>query len=275
MWPPAKHHFVFLISRFIAIKYPFSYTEYLTGKNSKRLIAGVWLFSLFWSLIGLFRWDGNGSKIGVKIMHVCLNDNYNYYAASSFGIYVTVLIIITSTYFTILHVALKQIQAIEANQVPSRVDTSMLCAGKDSPTSQERLNKRRKRKLTREIRATKSVAIVFLAYVICWLPLYVINIIILIDSNHFPKMLYNDPGLFLFIYYTFVEILPALNTCVNPFIYSFSNTQFRDAFKLILSKTLGLKLNLHTRDDFTHSIDVSSLPTSPAVSHSSFKLRKP
>ena len=254
------------MDRFIAIKFPFVYTEKMTATVAKRLIAIVWCFAFVWSLLGVFRWDSNGPLIGIKTEPVCSNQNYNFYAASSFGIYITVLIIITTAYVFILHVALTQIKAIEANEVC--LQSSLLAPNsgdKRSPDMNEQLKKRRKRKLNRELRATKSVAIVFLAYVICWLPLYVINIIILVDPTHFPELRQKDMNTFIFVYYAFVEILPAVNTMVNPFIYSFSNKQFRDAFKRILAKTLGIKISLRRPDDFLHSVDMSSMPTSPAL----------
>ncbi|XP_066933524.1 adenosine receptor A2b-like [Clytia hemisphaerica] len=255
------------LDRFIAIKFPFIYTERMTGRAAKRMIAGVWSFAMLWSFLGIFRWDNNGSMISITTKPVCANVNYNFYAASSFGIYITVLIIITSSYITILMVALKQIKAIEATSV-----TVVLLNPNNngSPGTTDKNKKRRRRRLNRELRATKSVAIVFLAYVICWLPLYVINVIIQIDSNYFLKL---DKGVFLFIYYAFVEILPAVNTMINPFIYSFSNKQFRDAFKRIISKTLGLRLNLMGQDDFC-SLDMSSLPNSPSVSRMGSSMKK-
>ena len=237
----------------------------MTASMAKRLIAAAWCFAFIWSLLGVFRWESNGPLIGIKTEPVCSNENYHFYAASSFGIYVTVLIIITTAYVFILHVALKQIRAIEKTQVSFQ--SSLLAPNgggdKSSPDVNDKLKKRRKRKLNRELRATKSVAIVFLAYVICWLPLYVINIILLVDTRHFLELRYNDKELFFFIYYAFVEILPAVNTMINPFIYSFSNKQFRDAFKRILAKTLGIKMSIRRQDEFLHSVDMHSMPNSP------------
>ena len=241
----------------------------MTASMAKRLIAIVWCFAFLWSVLGVFRWDNNGPLIGIKTEPVCLNENYNFYAASSFGIYITVLIVITTAYVFILHVALEQIRAIEKTEVsfqsallkPS--DSLNVNGAGRSPDNNEKIKKRRKRKLNRELRATKSVAIVFLAYVICWLPLYVINIILLVDKSHFLELRMNDIEVFFFIYYAFVEILPAVNTMINPFIYSFSNKQFRDAFKRILAKTLGIKMSIRRQDEFLHSVDMHSLPNSP------------
>lgn len=252
----------------MAIKFPFIYTEKMTASMAKRLIAIVWCFAFVWSVLGVFRWDNSGPLIGIKTEPVCLNENYNFYAASSFGIYITVLIIITTAYVFILHVALQQIRAIEATEVSFqssllKPNDSHNANGGGSPDVNEKIKKRRKRKLNRELRATKSVAIVFLAYVICWLPLYVINIILLVDKSHFLELRMNDTEVFFFIYYAFVEILPAVNTMINPFIYSFSNKQFRDAFKRILAKTLGIKISIRRQDEFLHSVDMHSIPNSP------------
>ena len=45
--------------------------------------------------------------------------------------------------------------------------------------------------------------------------------------------------MFVSIYYVFVEVLPLVNTMVNPIIYSFSNKQFRSAVVSVWRKLLG------------------------------------
>ncbi|XP_057305210.1 adenosine receptor A2b-like [Hydractinia symbiolongicarpus] len=231
--------FLISIDRFIAIKFPFRYNDLLSKTRVKYLISAVWIISALWAFTGIFNWkkkEGD-SVFGISISRSCLNSNYYFYATSFFGIYIPVLVAITIAYLAILHVALTQIRAIEASTVALPTQRTLLNAGNNSPRT-EKMNKRRKRTLNKELKATKSVAIVYLAFVICWLPSCVINIIIMID-NIFISMRSDNEKLFLFIYYFFIEILPNTNTMVNPLIYSFSNQQFRSAFKTVYFKLLG------------------------------------
>ena len=90
--------------------------------------------------------------------------------------------------------------------------------------------------LRKEIHATKSVAIVYLAFCVCWMPCCVITTINHVDETFFQRLLINNKSLFLIIYYTFVDILPLFNTMLNPLIYSFSNAQFRSAVQQVWKK---------------------------------------
>lgn len=266
-----------LFSRFIAIKFPFRYCELFSPTNSKKAIVLVWIVSGVWSVVGIFNWRSNGDTFGVDVNKICYNSNKDYYAASSFGIYLSVLIVMTGTYITILHVACSHIQAIEASQVTLRrsdysrptVSTraSLIPPGNNNTenNSVEAACKKRKRTLYKELKATKSVAIVYLAYVVCWLPCYIINIIIYIDIGYFPKLKNKDPTLFLFLYYAFIEVLPSVNTMVNPFIYSFSNNKFRTEVKLLLVKVFRLKLDVHDRNSPFFEVNSSS-HVSPSLS---------
>ena len=87
--------------------------------------------------------------------------------------------------------------------------------------------KRHKWSLSKELQATKSVAIVYLAFCVCWLPSCIITTIIHADKTYFRHLQQENPTMFLPIYYVFIDILPLVNTMVNPIIYSFSNKQFR------------------------------------------------
>ena len=132
----------------------------------------------------------------------------------------------TFTYSVILNVALTQIRAIETTQV----DLSRSSPDAD-PTMirKERIKRMRKK----ELKATKSVAIVYMFFIVCWLPLFIVVTILEFDKTFFPRMQSSNMALFLFVWYGVVQILPMISTMVNPIIYSFSNNQFKNAFKAV------------------------------------------
>lgn len=246
--------FLIAVDRFIAIRMPFRYTSMLSKSRAKKLIAGVWIFSAIWSISGLFTWrqdETSNTFLSVHLSAYCLNKNYYFYATSFIGIYLLSLIIMTVTYLIILHVALVQIREIEATHVDLQrnehtIPSPELTQHLNVPnTENARYKKSQKRKRRRELKATKSVAIVYFAFLVCWLPSCVVNVIIMFNTSYFPKLRQKHETLFLFIYYCFIQILPIVNTMVNPIIYSFANQQFRHGFRSVYNKIMR-KLDVPT-----------------------------
>ena len=230
----------------------------------KKVTVLVWIFSFAWGFIGIFNWSPKSSEsiFSIKVVDLqsqCVNKNYNYYA-TSFVIYLLALVIMTCTYCSILSVALSQIKAIEA----TRVTVTLLNTAEDNGNNG--VKQKKKRTIHRELKATKSIAIVYLTFVACWLPSAFINIIILFDENYFFQMQVNNRKLFLFLYYFFVELLPIFNTMVNPVIYSFSNKEFQHAFKRVQYKILGhpfrSAMDPYEDNILDHHLSMTSSPSS-------------
>ena len=230
----------------------------------KKVTAFVWMFSFAWGFIGIFNWslESVESIFSIKVVDLqsqCVNKNYNYYA-TSFVIYLLALVIMSCTYCSILSVALSQIKAIEATQV------TVTMLNTTEYNSKYGAKQKKKRTIHRELKATKSIAIVYLTFVACWLPSAFINIIILFDENYFFQMQINNRKLFLFLYYFFVELLPIFNTMVNPVIYSFSNREFQHAFKRVQYKLVGHSLRSamdpHEDNISDHHLSLTSPPSS-------------
>ena len=205
------------------------------------MLAFVWVFSIIWAIGGIIDWDGF-STISVNSSSNCSNKNPKFYVASYFGLYLVPLIILTFTYLRILKVAITHIKAIEATQVDFR--PNHLNNSKSSGKNSEGEKSSRKRQRRKELKATKSVAVVYLAFLICWFPSLVINFIILLNHTYFPTLRKTNKILFDFLFYTFVHILPVLNTMVNPIIYNFFNKPFK--------KTLMQLFKRARRREYSH-----------------------
>ncbi|XP_069545661.1 somatostatin receptor type 5 [Brachyistius frenatus] len=83
----------------------------------------------------------------------------------------------------------------------------------------------RRRKSERKV--TRMVVIVVAAFVLCWLPFYVLNIL---------NLLVVLPGDFRGLYF-FVVVLSYANSCANPILYGFLSDNFKRGFRKALCRT--------------------------------------
>ena len=188
----------------------------------------------------MFKWRHVTSKIWSitigSISRKCHNNNRNFYMASVFGFYLTSLVLMTIIYLKILHVAMGHAKAIALSEACFPLAD---VGGSEARNDNRAGHRATQRKRKKEIKSAKTLAMVYGAFVICWLPSSIISIILFFDTDElFRTFQRKHPSAFMFTYYAFIEVLPVLNTSVNPFIYSFFNGQFRDAFKRVYSKII-------------------------------------
>lgn len=232
---------LFLVStdRFVAVHMPYKYPRILSKGRAKKIICGAWITAAVWALLGTVRWAPATPDKPVFV-NICAQDNNNYDLAS-FGFSAVVLLAMSVQYVNIIKVVLRQIRQIEQNTPKfqhspdfqrSPIDNRRLSINMLTNTDQAHTpdlkQKSRwplKSRLRREIKATKSIVLVFLAFCLCWLPGTIFIIILtFVDERFFFKM---NPTTSSILYFTFVDIFPIVSTMVNPIIYSFSNAQFR------------------------------------------------
>ena len=228
--------FVIAIDRFICVTKPFAYHEQMTKRKAKVIVVSVWLYACIWASLSIFQW----SKPKHATIHVfpgphCIPDNRYFFMTSYFIFTLIPLFAMGIMYFAILRVAIVQIREIRANEV--------LLPRQDPDNNKTSTGTKTNSRTThRQLRATGTLAIVYGAFLVCWLPPCIINIIIgLQKANAFEKLKETDPKMFHFIFYTFMEVFPLLSTAVNPIIYNVFNRQFRFAFKVAIYRMLGKK----------------------------------
>ena len=231
--------------RFVAVQRPYLYSKLLRPRVAKCLIAFIWSFSGIWSILGIYDWNyklqststqisqfrkKDESVYSIKVGRMCTNKNTCYFVISFYAIYVPILITMAGIHVSVLcttftHIRhIKQHSRVRSEDISNKEAVKRICSY---------------RFFRKELRASKSVAIVYLAFCVCWLPTCVITTIIHVDKNYFAQLQRENMVLFMTLYYLFIEVLPLLNTMLNPIIYSSSNKQFRDVLVSLWRKFLG------------------------------------
>ncbi|XP_066924431.1 D(2) dopamine receptor A-like [Clytia hemisphaerica] len=78
-----------------------------------------------------------------------------------------------------------------------------------------------------EYQMTKLMILIFLAYVVCWFPAAIVNVVALIDTKHVPE-----------IWFAVIVTMVELKSCLNPLIYGIGNQMYRDKIKTFFKKHL-------------------------------------
>ncbi|KAK3726750.1 hypothetical protein QZH41_001538 [Actinostola sp. cb2023] len=217
------------IDRFLAITRPFIYQEKMTKKVCLILITIVWSYSILWGLLSLVNWTTGGTDTNWVYVSPntgelqCGKGDPVYYTSTLVCAILLPLVIVIVTYTSIFKIALAQSKALASHDP----------------------NKRGHKRSLRELKATKTIAIVIGAFVVCWLPFIIIVFISMWCPHDCFKSFVKYPEFSLAIRIPFVFVLPILNSSVNPIIYGLYNKEFQDAFRKLL-----LPNKPHRRSDY-------------------------
>ena len=171
--------------------------------------------------MGTFTWE-RPLEIAIRIETVnreryCYSYNKNYYSVLVVVIYVIPICVTTGFYMLVLNISLKQAAAISKGSV-------------------RRTSKWKQ--LSDDIKGIRTVGTVFLAYTFTWVP----HMVTLIIQYWYPEVMYKfrwaTPMRYDITTTIINNILPPINSCMNPFIYFVLVAQFRRALKDLLLKLL-------------------------------------
>ena len=198
------------VDRRLKITHPFTYHLQMTNKRAFSAICGVWGYAVLLASLALVRWPGHKG-----IVRGCANVNHIFYTIAMVVGFMTPLIILVINYCFIYATALKQFR---------RMRQDVICLGAETV-------KRGQMILSRDFKATKTLAVVIGTFCVCWCPFFIIFTILQNDPAVFDHMERSSRKA---IYVPFFYILPNLNAVCNPIIYAYFNRELRQAFRFCL-----------------------------------------
>lgn len=217
------------LERYVAVEFPYKYHELVTRKRATVLCICIWTYSIIWAGLSMIRWE---EPIDVNIAVVngkCINTNQHLVTILNA---VNVFLPITSislVYGRLWHTARSQ-----ANEIRAR---------------ENGFETRRRR----SSKYTRTVCIVYVTFLVCWLPNLILITIHAIEPGIFYSLFEKHKLVTSILTEILIVLLPPLNSVLNPFIYGLYNASFRDAFKEILRRRKSRRLSLsrnHRNESF-------------------------
>ncbi len=174
------------VDRYIHIFIPLRYESVMTGKRAKFILCGIWLYA-----------TGLASVKGIAFYWVRPNYEILVFVMG----FLVPFLIMGCCYYKIFGAARQHARAMKRSDCQSK-------------------------RPSRDFRAAKTVAVVILAFFICWCPFYILNLCFgLMPDWDVPSTLI-----------TVTKCLHYVNSVLNPLIYACFNTAYRSAFKALLTR---------------------------------------
>lgn len=219
------HLFVISLDRFISLKFVYKYNSGMTRKRVYYVILFTWLCAMTLSLSNILKWKSGAAEISYmydESNYKCVADNRPFYLLMYIGCITIPIVIMMYTYTYVYHTAMRHIKEI------SRIEVSM------NDVSESPVRMRERKLKERQFRTLRSIIIVFIVFIVCWIPTIVYVLTIFYGKELLVQ--YRQESWFVFLHFIFIRMLPPLNSTTNPFIYVLSNRQFRNVAKQLLWK---------------------------------------
>uniref|UniRef100_A0A3Q3AHJ6 Adenosine receptor B1a n=1 Tax=Kryptolebias marmoratus TaxID=37003 RepID=A0A3Q3AHJ6_KRYMA len=192
------------VERYVAIFMPFRYCVLVTPRSAALVILATWLLAFLIGLVPLMGWHKTPPDSGDCFFVLVVDMTYMVYF-NFFACVLAPLLVMFLIYARIFVAVKRQVR---------RVGTERGGPGGERPIGA---------KMRRETKMAASLFLVLFLFTVCWIPLHVINCFLLLC----PRCSVPFELLLTAI------ILSHANSAVNPFLYAYTMTAFRDTFKAI------------------------------------------
>uniref|UniRef100_A0A3B3YMS1 G-protein coupled receptors family 1 profile domain-containing protein n=1 Tax=Poecilia mexicana TaxID=48701 RepID=A0A3B3YMS1_9TELE len=193
------------VERYVAIFMPFHYRVLMTPRNAVLVILATWLLAFLIGLVPLMGWHKTPPDSGYCFFVLVVDMTYMVYF-NFFACVLAPLVIMFLIYAQIFVTVKQQVRRIGPEQ-RSRAEGQGRAAAS----------------MRREMKMATSLFLVLFLFTVCWIPLHIINCFLLLCPQ--------CPVPFELLLAAI--ILSHANSAVNPFLYAYTMTAFRDTFKRI------------------------------------------
>ena len=178
----------------------------MTKDVAKTVIAITWVIAIFIGLLPVLGWHKKNEAFVKCSFRAVIDMTYMVYLMF-FGVYIPSLVFMMAIYAYIFYVIRKQ-QRRPVIQLVVLFQNERGNAGRQK----------------REVRGAKGLAYVIVVFAVCWMPIHIMNAVVLFAPEKSP---------------TRREMLAALwlshvKSFINPFLYAFSNSKIKRAVGSIL-----------------------------------------
>ena len=218
------------LDRYFAVVSPLKYRRVATARRAIVVILLTWMLAFVIGMVPVFGWNlGHPKNETFDCVFTDVIDLQYMVYFNFLGSVLPPLLIMLFVYIRIFRVVRKQLAAISRTMVASN----------------DEMNRQLSALAVKEGRAAKLLAIVIILFAVSWLPLHIINSLILykVHVEYYVLLI--------------AIILSHSNSAMNPIIYTLSNREFRRTFyrlifKIILRGVISIKSCEPDRmDEFT------------------------
>ncbi|XP_072163851.1 adenosine receptor A2b-like [Diadema setosum] len=224
------------LDRYVAISYPLRYNVFITPLRALVAIVVCWIMAAIVGFLPVVGWHRGRPETPACVFIEIIDMNYMLFNAIMV-IYIPLVVMIV-IYVFIFRAVRKQMRKIEPVTIAvtskpatsgrngTAADDEAAAAAREAEAA-ETARRRQKRFQTykKDLQAVKSVAVIVLVFMICWLPLSISNSI----SALFPHVV-QPPN-----YVPVSIVLSHANSAINPFLYAYGK-EFRMGYRRTFAK---------------------------------------
>uniref|UniRef100_A0A3Q2ZDB5 5-hydroxytryptamine (serotonin) receptor 1Fb n=1 Tax=Kryptolebias marmoratus TaxID=37003 RepID=A0A3Q2ZDB5_KRYMA len=213
------------IDRYRAITDAVEYSRKRTGARAGAMVALVWLLSILISLPPLL-WRHYSDDAEHEDQCIIIHHHMAFTLYSTLGAFYIPLLLILILYYKIYKAAQTLYMRREASRASRHSSFQSKSQKQESSTESRRSQFYQGPRISgsRERKAASTLGLIIGAFVICWLPFFVKEVIVNTCSSCNTSVEMAD----------FLTWLGYLNSLINPLIYTIFNEDFKKAFRRLV-----------------------------------------